>query len=74
MDLAPPAWEINDTTACDHARAAKYFRIGLILVQGPAQKLLAIADKMITQRGVTSGRMQVVAALIPPVHPFIASN
>ena len=46
----------------------------VILVQGPAQKLQGIADKMITQRGVTSGRMQVVAALIPQVHPFIASN
>ncbi len=46
----------------------------VILVQGPAQKLQAIANKMITQRGVTSGRMQVVAALIPQVHPFIAGD
>jgi CopG family nickel-responsive transcriptional regulator len=46
----------------------------VILVQGPAQKLQAIADKMITQRGVTSGRIQVVAALIPQVHPFIAND
>jgi CopG family nickel-responsive transcriptional regulator len=46
----------------------------VILVQGPAQKLQAIADKMITQRGVTSGRIQVVAALIPQIHPFIADN
>ena len=43
----------------------------VILVQGPAQKLQAIADKMITQRGVVSGRLQVIAALIPQLHPFI---
>jgi|SRR5579862_588780 CopG family transcriptional regulator, nickel-responsive regulator len=43
----------------------------VILVQGPAQKLQAIADQMITQRGVVSGRIQVIAALIPQLHPFI---
>ncbi len=43
----------------------------VILVQGPAQKMQMIADKMITQRGVVSGRIQVIAALIPQLHPFI---
>ena len=46
----------------------------VILVQGPAQKLQAIADQMITQRGVISGRIQVFAALIPQVHPFIVDD
>ena len=46
----------------------------VILVQGPAQKLQAVANKMITQRGVTSGRMQLVAAIIPQVHPFIVGD
>jgi CopG family nickel-responsive transcriptional regulator len=42
----------------------------VILVQGPARKLQAIADDMITRRGVISGNMQLIAALIPPLHPF----
>lgn len=42
----------------------------VILVQGPARKLQAIADEMITRRGVISGRMQLIAAVIPPLHPF----
>lgn len=42
----------------------------VVLVQGPAQKLQAIADQMITQKGVMSGRLELVAALIPQVHPF----
>lgn len=40
----------------------------VILVQGPAKKVQAIADEIITQRGVITGRMQLMAALIPPVH------
>lgn len=42
----------------------------VILVQGPATKVQAIADEIITQRGVITGRMQLMAALIPPVHPL----
>lgn len=42
----------------------------VILVQGPAEKVQAIGDEIITQRGVITGRMQLMAALIPPVHPM----
>jgi CopG family nickel-responsive transcriptional regulator len=42
----------------------------VILVQGPAKKVQAIADEIITQRGVITGRMQLMAALIPQVHPL----
>jgi CopG family nickel-responsive transcriptional regulator len=42
----------------------------VVLVQGPARKLQAIADDMITRRGMISGRMQLIAAVIPPLHPF----
>lgn len=42
----------------------------VVLVQGPAQRLRAIADLLVTQRGVISGRLELVTALIPQVHPF----
>jgi len=42
----------------------------VILVQGPAQKVQAIADEIITLRGVITGKMQLMAALMPPVHPL----
>jgi len=29
---------------------------------------------MITERGVISGRLEVVASLIPPLHPFEAET
>ena len=44
----------------------------VILVQGPAQKVQAIADEIITLRGVITGKLQLMAALIPPVHPMPA--
>jgi CopG family nickel-responsive transcriptional regulator len=45
----------------------------VILVQGPAQKLQRIADEMTSCRGVVSGKMHLVASLIPQLHPFIQS-
>lgn len=44
----------------------------VILVQGPAQKIQAIADEIVTLRGVITGKLQLMAALIPPVHPIPA--
>lgn len=46
----------------------------VILVQGPAAKLQKVANDMITLRGIITGRLQLLAAAIPPVHPLSASN
>ena len=42
----------------------------VMLVQGPARALQRIADEVITEKGVISGHLELVAALIPQVHPF----
>jgi CopG family nickel-responsive transcriptional regulator len=42
----------------------------VILVQGPAKTLQRIADELISRRGVRSGRLHLMAAQIPQVHPF----
>ena len=42
----------------------------VILVQGPAQKLRVIAYELTSRRGVISGKMHLIAALIPQLHPF----
>ncbi|HTH40062.1 MAG TPA: nickel-responsive transcriptional regulator NikR [Rhodocyclaceae bacterium] len=39
----------------------------VILVQGHAHKLQDIANEMITQRGVITGTLQLLAAVIPPL-------
>lgn len=44
----------------------------VVLVQGPASKLKMIADKMISCRGVISGKLLMSTAIIPPLHPLPA--
>jgi CopG family transcriptional regulator, nickel-responsive regulator len=45
----------------------------VVLVQGPAHKLQEIADLMITLRGIISGTLQLITALIPQLHPLSTS-
>jgi CopG family nickel-responsive transcriptional regulator len=46
----------------------------VILVQGPTRKLQVIADKMTSRKGVTSGKIHLIAAVIPPVHPLVGKT
>ena len=40
----------------------------LFLVQGPADKLKTISDRMIACRGVITGKLLMSTAILPPVH------
>lgn len=40
----------------------------VILLQGPAHYLQEIANEMIAQRGMITGHLQLMAAIIPPLH------
>ena len=40
----------------------------VVLVQGPADRLRMIADRMIACRGVVSGKLLMSTAILPPVH------
>jgi len=42
----------------------------VILVQGPVQSLQKVANAIITQRGVITGKLQLISALMPPLHPM----
>lgn len=44
--------------------------LSVMLVQGPASKLKMIADRMITCRGVVSGKLLMSAAILPQLHPL----
>jgi len=48
--------------------------LSVILVQGPARKLNLIADRMITCRGVITGKLLMSTAIIPQVHPLPVSQ
>ncbi len=46
----------------------------VILVQGPVQTLQLIADEIIGLRGVITGKLQLMGAMIPPLHPMPPST
>jgi len=51
-----------------HVHLTEDQMLEVILVQGPAAKLQAITDEMLAQRGVITGHLQLLAAVIPPLH------
>lgn len=61
---------IDEVISSLHVHLIHNQTMEVILVQGPAKKLQSIADEMITRRGIISGKMQLIAAVIPPLHPF----
>jgi CopG family nickel-responsive transcriptional regulator len=63
---------IDEVISSLHVHLMHNQTMEVILVQGPARTLQGIADKMTACRGVISGKMHLIAALIPQLHPFIA--
>lgn len=51
-----------------HVNLIRRQTLEVLLVQGKVKKLQDIADQFITQPGVISGRLHLIASLIPPVH------
>jgi CopG family nickel-responsive transcriptional regulator len=62
---------IDEVISSLHVHLVRNQTMEVILVQGPVRTLQAIADQLISRRGVISGKMHLVAALMPQVHPFI---
>jgi CopG family nickel-responsive transcriptional regulator len=61
---------IDEVISSLHVHLMHNQTMEVILVQGPSRKLQSIADEMTSRRGVISGQMHLIAALIPQVHPF----
>lgn len=59
---------IDEVISSLHVHLMHHQTMEVILVQGPAQELQAIADEMITLRGVITGRLQLMAAVLPQLH------
>lgn len=62
---------IDEVISSLHVHLMDNQTMEVVLVQGPARKLQEIADEMTSRRGVISGKVHLVASLIPPIHPFI---
>ena len=61
---------IDEVISSLHVHLMHNQTMEVILVQGPARTLQTIADEMTSRRGVVSGKMHLIAALMPPLHPF----
>lgn len=61
---------IDEVISSLHVHLMHNQTMEVLLVQGPARKLQAIADEMASRRGVLSGKMNLIAAVIPQLHPF----
>lgn len=51
-----------------HVHLSEDQMLEVLLVQGPASTLQKIADEMLALRGVITGHLQLLAAVIPPLH------
>lgn len=60
---------LDEVISSLHVHLMNQQTMEVILVQGPAQKVQAIADQIVTLRGVITGNLQMLAAVIPPVYP-----
>jgi CopG family nickel-responsive transcriptional regulator len=61
---------VDEVISSLHVHLTEDQLLEVILVQGPADKLQDIANAMITLRGIITGRLQLLAAVIPPLHPL----
>ncbi len=61
---------LDEVISSLHVHLADNKTMEVILVQGPAQTVQAIANEIIAIRGVITGKLQLMGAVIPPLHPM----
>jgi CopG family nickel-responsive transcriptional regulator len=61
---------IDEVISSLHVHLTEDQLMEVILVQGPVARLQAVANEMLTLRGIITGRLQLLAAAIPPVYPL----
>ena len=61
---------IDEVISSLHVHLTEDQMLEVVLVQGPAARLQDIANRMITLRGIITGRLHLLAAVIPPLHPL----
>ncbi len=65
---------LNEVISSLHVHLMHAHTMEVVLVQGPSSRLQFIFDRMLTCRGVTTGRLQLTTVILPPVHPLPADK
>jgi CopG family nickel-responsive transcriptional regulator len=60
---------IDEVISSQHILLEEDHTMEVLLVQGPARRLKMISDKLITCKGVKSGRLVMMSTIMPPIHP-----
>lgn len=58
---------ISEVISSLHVHLSHNQMMEVVLIQGHAQQVQDIADEMLTLRGVLTGQLQLMAAIIPPI-------
>lgn len=58
---------INEVISSHHVHLSHNQIMEVILIQGHANTVQEIANELITQRGVITGKLQLLAAIMPPL-------
>ena len=61
---------IDEVISSLHVQLQDYHRMEVLLVQGPANQLTRIADKLMALKGVKTGKLTLTSMIIPPLHPL----
>ena len=61
---------LDEVISSLHVNLENARTLSVILVQGPGQTLKNIANEMISRRGVSTGKLLLSTAILPPVHPL----
>ncbi len=61
---------LDEVISSLHVHLADNKTMEVILVQGPAQTVQTIGNEIIAIRGVITGKLQLMGAVIPPLHPM----
>lgn len=61
---------LDEVISSLHVHLADNKTMEVILVQGPAKIVQSIANEIIAIRGVITGKLQLMGAVIPPLHPM----
>ncbi len=61
---------IDEVISSQHVLLEKNQTMEILIVQGPARRLKRIADRLITCKGIKSGRLTMSPSILPPIHPL----
>lgn len=59
---------IDEVISSQHVLLENNHTMEVLLVQGPAKKLNAIADELVSCKGVTTGGLNLSTAVLPPIY------